>query len=256
MAFRSLAYLVALLSFVAGGVAAQDADLRLAVPEEMIENGFTKHLLPRFAFKTRIRIEPVTEPGEAAMAFSTSEGSGTPVFQTSEGAAVYLLDQSTAQAETDKIAKFLDWLRSEPGRAAIEGFPSGGPPKYLVALASEEEADDVVLEGDANAGSELALVHCGRCHVVDKRNPFGGIGSTPSFPALRGRAAWSDLFLAFYAENPHPSFTQIEGVTEPFDDARPSHIAPIELTLEDVDAITAYVATLKPKNLGAQVQSR
>jgi len=59
--------------------------------------------------------------------------------------------------------------------------------------------------------------------------------------------------LAFFAEAPHPSFTHVIDVTEPFTPERPSHIAPVEITLEDLDAITAFVATMEPKDLGAQV---
>ena len=110
-------------------------------------------------------------------------------------------------------------------------------------------------DGDKATGARLALVHCGRCHVVDKRNRMGGIGSTPSFAALRGRENWSDLFRAFYAHNPHPSFTQVEGVTDPFDPNRQIHVAPMEITLDEIEAITAFVAEMKPKELGRPVKS-
>jgi len=79
-------------------------------------------------------------------------------------------------------------------------------------------------------------------------------GSTPSFGALRARANWSDLFRAFYVKNPHPSFTQIEGVTEPFDPDHLPHIAPVTITEADLEAIVAFVATLKPKDLGQPVR--
>ena len=66
---------------------------------------------------------------------------------------------------------------------------------------------------DYAPGEKLTLLHCGRCHVVSERNRFGGIGSTPSFAALRGAADWEERFRAFYALNPHPAFTQIPDVT-------------------------------------------
>jgi hypothetical protein len=127
---------------------------------------------------------------------------------------------------------------------------------YLARKAIEAKPQDVVIEGDAVQGSRLALVHCGRCHVIDKRNRMGGIGSTPSFAALRGRTAWHELFLKFFTENPHPSFTQVEGVTIPFGPDRVAHIAPVEVTLDEIDAITAFVATLTPKDLGAPMRNQ
>lgn len=230
-------------------------DLRLAVPDDMITSGFTKHLLPRFGFKTRIKIAPVAQGETADIAFVENSDDGTVVFRSTGGATISLrVDPSNSSPE--KSDKFLDWLKSDPGKAAVEGFPSGGPSVYVTSFATEVKEVVVELDGDVAMGSKLALFHCGRCHVVDERNPFGGIGSTPSFPALRGRTGWSDLFLAFWTENPHPSFTQVTDVTEPFDDMRPSHIAPVVVTLEEIDAITAYVGTLEPKNLGAGVAAR
>ena len=85
---------------------------------------------------------------------------------------------------------------------------------------------------------------------------MGGIGSTPSFAALRGRHNWADLFRAFFVHNPHPSFTQVAGVTEPFDPNRQIHVAPVEVTLEEIEAITAFVETIKPKDLGRPVASQ
>jgi mono/diheme cytochrome c family protein len=109
-------------------------------------------------------------------------------------------------------------------------------------------------EGDDERGAELALVHCGRCHVVDQRNKWGGIGSSPSFRALRGRENWLELFSAFHLKNPHPSFTQIEGVTAPFE--RTPAVAPVEMTVDELDAILAFVSGLSARDLGAEVQAR
>lgn len=255
MAFKYLMF-VGLLFMAPIKLHAQEPDLTLAVPAVMIENGFTKHLLPRFGFKTRIRIAPTTMIEEADLALVFGAQDGSIVFQTSEGTPVRLIVYNQDSEKNENSKKFSNWLNSDPGKAAIEGFPSGGPPIYLVGSPSQKAEVEVVLDGDVAAGSKLAIFHCGRCHVVDERNRMGGIGSTPSFAALRGRVGWSDLFLAFWAENPHPSFTQVEDVTEPFSDQRPSHIAPVELTLDDIDAITAFVATLEPKDLGAQVSPR
>ncbi len=256
MTFKKLVILFVALLLPLKPSFGQDVDMTLAVPAEMLENGFTKHLLPRFGFKARLRIGAV-ETGETAdIAFDLADGAGRPLFQMPSGDPVFLSVRNVNPSVNEMAEKFEDWLRSDPGQAAITGFPSGGPSLYQIATQVVEKEEETEVDGDKAAGSKLALLHCGRCHVVDARNPFGGIGSTPSFPALRGRVGWSDLFLAFWAENPHPSFTQVLGVTEPFDDQRPSHIAPIELTLEDIEAITAYVGTLKAKDLGAAVSAK
>jgi hypothetical protein len=43
-------------------------------------------------------------------------------------------------------------------------------------------------------------------------------------------------------------------VTDPFPDNLPSPIAPIEVTLDEIDAIVAYVGTIAPADLGAPVE--
>lgn len=103
-------------------------------------------------------------------------------------------------------------------------------------------------------GEKLALYACGRCHVVSERNRLGGIGSTPSFAAMRALGDWQDRFDAFWTLAPHPAFTQIEGVTEPFPENRPSPIAPVELTLEQVHAIRDYARSIPAKDLGPALE--
>ena len=44
-------------------------------------------------------------------------------------------------------------------------------------------------------------------------------------------------------------------MTEPFDPNREIHVAPVEITLDEIEAITAFVATLEPKDLGKPVGS-
>ncbi len=238
----------ALLACLLGAVAAPAQDLRLAAPPEMVESGFFKHLLPRFKLKHRIAVEPVAPGAEAELVLS-AEGQGVRVFADGQGAEYRLrLTGGGAQAET-----FRKWLRSAPGRAAIEGFPRDGPPAYVTEFAAEAVEAGPEIDGDAVLGAKLALVHCGRCHVVDHRNPMGGIGSTPSFAAMRARPHWVDLFGKYWSENPHPSFTEVVGVTKPFDKTHVSHIVPVQITLEEIDAILAFVETLEPLNLGAPV---
>ena len=65
---------------------------------------------------------------------------------------------------------------------------------------------------------------------------------------------WDNRFRAFFALNPHPAFTQVEDVTEPFPIDRPPPIIPVEITLADLEAIMAYVSRLEPADLGAPIK--
>lgn len=103
-------------------------------------------------------------------------------------------------------------------------------------------------------GEKLTYINCGRCHVIGPRNRMGGIGSTPGFSVIRTWADWEDRMRAFYTLNPHPAFTQIEGVTEPFPENRPSPIHPIELTLDEIAIIVEYARGITPAELGAPLQ--
>jgi mono/diheme cytochrome c family protein len=239
---------------VVWGLSAAAQDLTIRMPSAMLESGFDKQILPRFGFKHRIRVAPVAE-GDADIVLSDEPGGFRIMADTDD--RVWFLSILTDEAEAkEKAATFLDWLQSVPGKAAIESFAPEGTSLYStevkVVVIREEESFD----GDKALGARLALVHCGRCHVVDERNRMGGIGSTPSFAALRGRENWSDLFRAFFVHNPHPSFTQVEGVTEPFDPNRQIHVAPVEITLEEIEAIAAFVDTIEPKDLGRPVRSQ
>lgn len=103
-------------------------------------------------------------------------------------------------------------------------------------------------------GEKLAYVNCGRCHVIGPRNRMGGIGSTPGFGVIRTWPGWEAKMRGFYLLNPHPAFTQIDGVTAPFPDNRPSPIHPIELTEEEVRVILEYARTVPPAELGAPLR--
>ena len=71
----------------------------------------------------------------------------------------------------------------------------------LLLLAAEAEA------GDAAKGHILAIKFCARCHVIDHKNPFGGIGSSPSFPLM---AKLEEMFRprirTFQERRPHAQF--------------------------------------------------
>lgn len=93
------------------------------------------------------------------------------------------------------------------------------------------------------AGRKLAREHCTRCHIVGDMNTMS-IGSTPSFQRMvNNDEDFKQVFLAFYTLRPHPAFVRIDGVA-PLNDI-PSPIVPIQLTLDQVEDITAFAATLK-----------
>ncbi|PCJ86130.1 MAG: hypothetical protein COA52_15360 [Hyphomicrobiales bacterium] len=240
-----------------GQARAQDADLQLHVPENLIESGFTKHLLPRFRFKTRVRIGAVSGGEAADMALTDVAVPGEiAVMSDVSGKAYHLSITATDDAKLKNIGKFKAWLSSKPGRSAITKFKINGKQAFIPGEEKKIEEVAIEVDGDADEGSKLALQHCGRCHVIDERNLFGGIGSTPSFGAMKTLPNWFERFSVFWTINPHPSFTQVEGITEPFNPARPPHIAPVMLTVEEVEAITAFVVKLPVKDLGADVEMR
>lgn len=103
-------------------------------------------------------------------------------------------------------------------------------------------------------GERLVYIKCGRCHVIGPSNRLGGIGSTPKFSVMRNWEDWEDRMRAFYALPPHIAFTQIPGITDPFPDNRPSPIAPVVVTEEELEAIILYTRGLDPADLGAEVR--
>jgi len=103
-------------------------------------------------------------------------------------------------------------------------------------------------------GERLAYVNCGRCHVIGARNRMGGIGSTPKFEVIRTWPDWEAKMRGFYLLNPHPAFTQVDGVTEPFAAERPSPIHPIRLTEDEIARIVDYARTVAPADLGPPIR--
>lgn len=107
-------------------------------------------------------------------------------------------------------------------------------------LAAEET-------GDIENGRKIAQLHCTRCHVVGDYNPGGGISSTPSFQLLvKRRPDYKERFATFYARRPHPAFLSIKGIGRIRPDL-PPNAQPVELTLQDVRDVAAFIETLKPK---------
>ncbi|SDW51408.1 hypothetical protein SAMN05444358_1011038 [Ruegeria halocynthiae] len=218
--------------------------LGLAAPDEISDSGLLQHILPRFSLKTGIRVV-ADENGVMSLVLSPP---GDPVF--ARDGVIYHLRTTDAPKQT----RFREWLLSDIGKRTVENFaPADGATfsaRFDVAVAEKTQEVD----GDAALGQDLSMTHCGRCHVIGPQNRMNGLGSTPSFAVLRAMPDWSERFQAFFALNPHPAFTQIEGVTEPFPPERPSPIHPVEMTLTDLDAILAFVAALSAADLGAPLQ--
>ena len=232
--------LIVTACLLASPVFGQGKSFTLEAPDALTETGFLKHLLPRFALKTGIRITVKDAPTDAAFG-----GEGTPVFQDG--------DQIWHFAKTDgpHTDAFLDWLTSDVGKRTIAGFQVGGVALYDPDVRVEVAVATTDLSGDVARGEEVSLTVCGRCHVVSDKNRMNAIGSSPSFALLRSFTDWIERFEAFFVLKPHPAVTQVEDVTEPFPDHLPSPIAPIEVTLDQIDAIVAYVNSIKPADLGA-----
>ncbi|SFO84734.1 hypothetical protein [Tranquillimonas alkanivorans] len=221
----------------------------LSAPAALDDKGFLQYLLPRFTLKTGNRIERADEGAELAL---VAEPPGTRVFR--DGERVWRL---RGDGDADgAAADFADWITSDIGIRTIESFAPDGTPVYSATFEEEETEAAVEYAGDPDEGEDLSLALCGRCHVVGARNRMKGLGSTPSFGVMRTFPDWEGRFLAFFALKPHGAFTVIEGVTPPFDDALPPPIAPVEMTLDELDAIVAFVAGMEPADLGAPVQAR
>lgn len=224
---------------------ADSKSFRLSVDPVLEDSGALQYLLPRFSLKTGIKVEIAPAPADARLA---ADADGPGVFQSVDGVIFRLAIGDSAAAPAAE--RFRDWLTSDIGRRSIGKITRDGTalfsPVEQVTVAQVEQ----IPTGDVVLGEEIALRRCGRCHVISQKNRFGGIGSTPSFGAMKNLPDWQQRFDAFWTLNPHPAFTQVEGITEPFDPQRPSPIAPVELTLQELDALLAYVWSIKPKDLG------
>jgi mono/diheme cytochrome c family protein len=227
-------------------VQAQDKTFTLAAPEALVDSGLMQYILPRFSLKTQTRITLVA-PGE--MADAAFGETGMLVFEGLD--TVWRFDAG----EDPDARSFADWLRSDVGRNTVDSYEVDGAALFTSEVEVKQAVVDVSYDGDALRGEEVSLTHCGRCHVVSEKNRMNSIGSTPSFAVLRTLADWEHRFQAFYALNPHPAFTQVADVTEPFDPTRPSPIAAVEMTLADLENIMAFVQGIAPADLGGPVQS-
>ncbi len=227
--------------------AANDKQVALHAPEALVQSGLLKHILPRFSLKTQVRVTLVTED-QADMVFGPEKGRA--LFE-GVGAVWHMDLRSPDHPGTQRFAK---WLTSDVGRNTIQGFAPEGTALFGPPPAREAKVAAVELDGDAVLGKTVSHVKCGRCHVTSEENRMNGIGSTPSFFVLRTFDDWDLRFSGFYALKPHGAFTQIEDVTDPFPEDRPSPIAPIDLTLDELEAVIAYVRSLAAADLGKPIE--
>ncbi|MSU90137.1 hypothetical protein GE300_10995 [Rhodobacteraceae bacterium 2CG4] len=257
---RWIAALVLALALAAAAVRAQDRQITLAAPRALADGGLLGFLLPRFSLKTGIRIEVQPDAGDADVVLTPAAtiGAGAAerktrrAFHEAAGDTVWRVAGDGAKGSN--AGRFVDWLLSDIGQRTIDSFRDGAV--YVASADAADEVAEAPLDGNAALGERLSLSLCGRCHVVGEANRMKGIGSTPSFGALRAIADWQNRFESFYALNPHPAFTQVAEVTPPFDIRRPSPIVPVEMTLDDLEAILAYVSAIAPKDLGAPVRAQ
>lgn len=243
MALRHVIALLALGLIPATGMA-QDGPVQVFAPAALVETGLFKHILPRFSLKTQVRVELVADPAEAQIVLGEA---GRAMFD-GIGATWFMDLPGAGHAGADRLAA---WLGSEVGMRTITSFAPGGAPLFAPPSVAEVEVVAVEITGDAELGLAVSRRACARCHAVEEAGRKKDIGSTPSFFVLRTLGDWQERFGAFYVLNPHPAFTQIPDVTAPFPIDRPSPIAPIELSIEELEAVMAYVALLDAADLGA-----
>ena len=238
-----LRVLTLVLICLSHGVFADDRLVRLHAPQALVDTELLSYILPRFSLKTQVRVEQVNEPAKADLVLGDT---GHALFKGA-GKTWKLDVRNPDHPGTAKLAK---WLRSDIGQRTVTGFAPHGTALFSPPGAPEPEVVEVTQSGNANLGHDVSRAKCTRCHAVDQATRGWGIGSTPSFGVLRALPDWESRFTAFYALKPHPAFTQISDVTEPFPVNRPSPIAPIELSLDELEALLAYVAEMPPADLG------
>ncbi|WP_425092993.1 hypothetical protein [Tropicimonas sp. S265A] len=246
---RKVLATIGLSCVLAQPLAAEDKAFTLQVAPDLMESGLVNYIVPRFSMKTGIRV--TVEPLDAAPGSAAQFGPdvGAPVIARAG------TDYGIAVPENDAGAvRFEAWLRGEVGQRTMAAFAPETGASFEPVTDRPEPEPDLDMSVDVSRGIELSLAHCGRCHVIGPQNRMNGIDSTPSFGVLRTLSDWQRRFETFYLLNPHPAFTQITEVTEAFPLNRPSPIVPVEITLEDLDEILAFVARMEPAELGAPIR--
>lgn len=248
-------YLGMLLIWLPCAVWPQSSDITVFVSPALEESGVVKFLQPRFSLKTGVKIDRQVLPQDdvipqGADVVLTGRKLDMAVSVMAGGGKNYY---AVLVRPDEKPKRFIAWLLSDIGQRAIGQFKQGGVQVFagVANVAVAEVASS--FDGNIVAGEALAYQNCGRCHVIGERNRMNGIGSTPSFSLMRSFPDWQRRFEGFFTLNPHPSFSQVIDVTEPFNPAYPPPISPLVLTLEQLTDILAFVATIPPADLGAPI---
>ena len=90
-------------------------------------------------------------------------------------------------------------------------------------------------------GENLVRQHCTRCHVVGDMNRYGGIGSTPSFGAIKTMPDWKERFEIFYNLPPHPAVVTVQGISKERSESLPAFVAQIILTIDEVEDLLSFI---------------
>ena len=218
----------------------------IVIPSELVQ-----YVIPRFSLKTRIRFDQVESAGDIQLVTERPE-TGAEVLKLVSGETVYITAVGGAVESSDYRA-FVDWLVSEPGRATIADFELmvsrsrfRRPPRKLLRI-------EMVIVGNIDHGRELSSDHCRRCHKVDRADKYAGIDNAPSFHAMRTFDDWYIRFSRFYAVSPHKALISVEGSGIEKNRALIT-IAPIDLQMDDINDIVAFVNSLTPLDLGKPIQ--
>ena len=107
-------------------------------------------------------------------------------------------------------------------------------------------ANESNLTESALSGLEISQQHCSRCHIVSDKNRYSSIETTPSFFGLRAMKDWKLRFSEFFLRPPHPALVNIADVTER-SEKLPAFVTEIDLTLDQIDDLVAYVEQLERK---------
>ena len=219
--------------------------------ETVIPSELVQYVVPRFSLKTRIRFDQVESSGDIQLVTVRPE-TGAEVMTLVSGETVYITAAGGAVESSDYRA-FVDWLVSEPGRATIADFELDGRQIAIPTAADEAAPIEMVIVGNIDHGRELSRDHCRRCHKVDRADKYAGIDNAPSFHAMRTFDDWHIRFSTFYAVSPHKALISVEGSGIEKNRALIT-IAPIDLQMDDINDIVAFVHSLTPLDLGKPIQ--
>ena len=133
-------------------------------------------------------------------------------------------------------------------RSVRPGFWLAAIAMGLIALSPHQGMIASAVAADLDQGQALARMHCTRCHVVGDMNKYGGIGSTPSFGAIKTMPDWQERFDIFYILPPHPAVVRVEGISEKRPEHLPAFTKQITLTIEELENLLGFINTLPKAN--------